>query len=144
MVDARMRIIQKNRMRVKDAREKLNDIAKLSDARTKIRGRNFKVSWNICFVDQLWCIVDLHSRSTYIYGSFSNEKATICLHLLIHYNFNIITVKSMVIRQCNKLFYQLYGFYQNITCIMYADWKVPNILKLNNERLLHLRSELDR
>lgn len=75
MVDARMRIIQKNRMRVKDAREKLNDIAKLSDARTKIKGRNFKVNWDICFVDQL-DVADLHSRPKFIYGSFSNEKAT--------------------------------------------------------------------
>jgi hypothetical protein len=39
LVDARMKIIQKNRQRLTDARDKLAEIAKQTDARSKIKGR---------------------------------------------------------------------------------------------------------
>ncbi|KAG8255523.1 hypothetical protein J6590_090554 [Homalodisca vitripennis] len=43
VVDARLRIIQKNRQRMTDARDKLSELAKQTDARNKIKGRNPKL-----------------------------------------------------------------------------------------------------
>ncbi|XP_046680096.1 polymerase delta-interacting protein 3-like isoform X2 [Homalodisca vitripennis] len=44
VVDARLRIIQKNRQRMTDARDKLSELAKQTDARNKIKGRNPKLA----------------------------------------------------------------------------------------------------
>uniref|UniRef100_A0A1B6G580 RRM domain-containing protein n=1 Tax=Cuerna arida TaxID=1464854 RepID=A0A1B6G580_9HEMI len=43
-VDARLKIIQKNRQRMTDARDKLSELAKQTDARNKIKGRNPKLA----------------------------------------------------------------------------------------------------
>jgi hypothetical protein len=53
MGDARLRIIQKNRQKLTDARDKLAEIAKQTDARLKLdklRENRVKLIYNICYI----------------------------------------------------------------------------------------------
>lgn len=48
MIDARLKIIQKNRQRLTDARDKLSELAKQTDARAKIKGRSQQMVSCLC------------------------------------------------------------------------------------------------